>query len=83
MSILVNNRTKVVVQGLTGSQGKYHAQKMKEYGTNIVAGVLVFVVGFCFHWLGGLQGGLCLHPALLWWRQGGKPGIVGPGFSGR
>lgn len=40
MSILVNNRTKVLVQGLTGSQGKFHAQKMKEYGTNIVAGVV-------------------------------------------
>ncbi|WP_022852093.1 succinate--CoA ligase subunit alpha [Limisalsivibrio acetivorans] len=39
MSILVNNRTKVIVQGLTGSQGKFHAEKMKEYGTSIVAGV--------------------------------------------
>jgi len=40
MSILVNNRTKVVVQGLSGSQGKFHAQRMKAYGTNIVAGVV-------------------------------------------
>ncbi len=40
MSILINNRTKVIVQGLTGSQGKFHAAKMKEYGTNIVAGVV-------------------------------------------
>lgn len=40
MSILINNRTKVIVQGLTGSQGKFHAGKMKEYGTNIVAGVV-------------------------------------------
>jgi len=40
MSILVNNRTKVVVQGLSGSQGRFHAQKMKAYGTNIVAGVV-------------------------------------------
>ncbi len=40
MSILVNNRTKVLVQGLTGSQGKFHAQKMRGYGTNIVAGVV-------------------------------------------
>lgn len=40
MSILINNRTKVIVQGLTGSQGKFHASRMKEYGTNIVAGVV-------------------------------------------
>jgi succinyl-CoA synthetase alpha subunit len=40
MSILINNRTKVIVQGLTGSQGKFHAAKMKEDGTNIVAGVV-------------------------------------------
>ncbi|QAR34161.1 succinate--CoA ligase subunit alpha [Geovibrio thiophilus] len=40
MSILINNRTKVIVQGLTGSQGKFHSAKMKEYGTNIVAGVV-------------------------------------------
>lgn len=40
MSILINNRTKVIVQGLTGSQGRFHAAKMKEYGTNIVAGVV-------------------------------------------
>ncbi len=40
MSILVNNRTKVVVQGLSGSQGRFHAARMKEYGTNIVAGVV-------------------------------------------
>lgn len=40
MSILVNNRTKVVVQGLSGSQGKFHAERMRKYGTNIVAGVV-------------------------------------------
>lgn len=39
MSILVNNNTKVVVQGITGSEGTFHATQMLEYGTNIVAGV--------------------------------------------
>ena len=39
MSILINKNTKVVVQGITGSEGTFHATQMLEYGTNIVAGV--------------------------------------------
>ena len=39
MSILVNRDTKVVVQGITGSEGTFHSEQMLEYGTNIVAGV--------------------------------------------
>ncbi len=39
MSILINKNTRVVVQGITGRDGAFHAQKMKSYGTNIVAGV--------------------------------------------
>lgn len=39
MSILVNNNTRVIVQGITGSEGKFHAEKMIEYGTKIVGGV--------------------------------------------
>lgn len=39
MSILVNERTRVVVQGLTGAEGTFHAERMLEYGTRIVAGV--------------------------------------------
>jgi len=39
MSILVNKDTKLVVQGITGRDGKFHSSKMKEYGTNVVAGV--------------------------------------------
>lgn len=39
MSILVNKDTKLVVQGITGRDGKFHTGKMREYGTNIVAGV--------------------------------------------
>jgi len=39
MSILVNKDTKLVVQGITGRDGKFHSGKMKAYGTNVVAGV--------------------------------------------
>jgi succinyl-CoA synthetase alpha subunit len=39
MSILVNKNTKSVIQGITGRDGKFHTGKMKEYGTNVVAGV--------------------------------------------
>ena len=39
MSILVNENTRVIVQGLTGREGSFHAQQMIEYGTKVVAGV--------------------------------------------
>ncbi|MFB6248985.1 MAG: succinate--CoA ligase subunit alpha [Salinibacter sp.] len=39
MSILVDSDTRVVVQGLTGSEGSFHAEQMIDYGTNVVAGV--------------------------------------------
>jgi succinyl-CoA synthetase alpha subunit len=39
MSILVNKTTKLLVQGITGKEGSYHAQKSAEYGANLVAGV--------------------------------------------
>ncbi len=39
MSILVDSQTRVVVQGLTGREGQFHAQQMIEYGTRVVAGV--------------------------------------------
>jgi len=39
MSILVDDDTRLVVQGFTGSEGSFHAEQMIEYGTNVVAGV--------------------------------------------
>ncbi|MDL2315984.1 succinate--CoA ligase subunit alpha [Desulfovibrio sp. OttesenSCG-928-A18] len=39
MSILVDEDTRVLVQGLTGREGMFHAERMLEYGTKIVAGV--------------------------------------------
>lgn len=38
MSILVNKDSKVIVQGITGRDGSFHASKMKQYGTNVVGG---------------------------------------------
>ena len=40
MSILVDNETRLIVQGITGSQGAFHAQQMIQYGTNVVAGAV-------------------------------------------
>jgi succinyl-CoA synthetase alpha subunit len=39
MSILINKDTKLVVQGITGRDGGFHANKMKDFGTQVVAGV--------------------------------------------
>lgn len=39
MSILIDKKTRLVVQGITGSEGSFHTKQMVEYGTKVVAGV--------------------------------------------
>ncbi len=39
MSVLVGNDTRLVIQGITGTEGTFHGQQMIDYGTNVVAGV--------------------------------------------
>ena len=39
MSILINKNSRVIVQGITGSEGDFHSKQMLDYGTNIVGGV--------------------------------------------
>ncbi|WP_338729393.1 succinate--CoA ligase subunit alpha [Haladaptatus sp. DJG-WS-42] len=40
MSVFVDKDTRVVVQGITGGEGKFHTEQMMEYGTNVVAGAV-------------------------------------------
>jgi succinyl-CoA synthetase alpha subunit len=39
MAIVVDQDTRLVVQGLTGSEGRFHGLRNRRYGTNVVAGV--------------------------------------------
>jgi succinyl-CoA synthetase alpha subunit len=49
MSILVDKKTKVVVQGITGRDGSFHTQQMLAYGTRVVAGVTPGKAGETLH----------------------------------
>ena len=40
MGVLVDQETRVLVQGITGAAGRFHAEQMDKYGTNVVAGVV-------------------------------------------
>jgi succinyl-CoA synthetase alpha subunit len=40
MSVLVDDDTRVIVQGITGGEGRFHTEQMLEYGTNVVAGAV-------------------------------------------
>jgi len=39
MSILIDENTRLLIQGITGSEGSFHTQRCMEYGTKVVAGV--------------------------------------------
>jgi len=39
MSVLVNNDTRLIIQGITGTEGSFHGSQIQEYGTNLVCGV--------------------------------------------
>ena len=40
MAVLVGNHTKLIVQGITGREGLFHAKGSRDYGTNVVGGVV-------------------------------------------
>jgi succinyl-CoA synthetase alpha subunit len=49
MSVLVNRDTRLLVQGITGSEGTFHTSQILEYGTNVVAGVTPGKGGILYH----------------------------------
>ncbi|NTW10996.1 MAG: succinate--CoA ligase subunit alpha [Chlorobiaceae bacterium] len=49
MSVLVDRNTRLLVQGITGSEGTFHTSQILEYGTNVVAGVTPGKGGVLYH----------------------------------
>jgi len=39
MSVLVGKNTRLIIQGITGTEGSFHGKQIKDYGTNLVGGV--------------------------------------------
>ena len=39
MSVLVGNDTRLIIQGITGKEGSFHGEQIRDYGTNLVGGV--------------------------------------------
>ena len=68
MSILIDETTRVIVQGITGDKATFHAKEMIAYGTNVVGGVTP-----------GKGGQQAPRPAGLQHREGGGGGHRGEG----
>jgi succinyl-CoA synthetase alpha subunit len=67
MSILVDENTRLLVQGITGKEGQFHTRQCVEYGTNVVAGVTP-----------GKGGQMVSQYSTLWSRRGRRPVPTGP-----
>tara|TARA_B110000263_G_C15233073_1_gene475607 strand:+ start:186 stop:1052 length:867 start_codon:yes stop_codon:yes gene_type:complete len=78
MSILINKDTRVIVQGITGSQGAFHTDQMVEYGTNVVAGVVPGKGGLDFN---GIPIYDTIHSALAETDANASVAFVPPAFA--
>src|SRR6476661_6517193 len=88
MSIFLNENSKVIVQGMTGSEGRKHTQRMLASGTAIVGGVNPKKAGESVDFGVGLAvvitEGIPVHDSTYFWAhaQGGSTRIIGPNCPG-